>query len=416
MMAIKYFMGGKSMGKRGHNEGSIRKRKDGTWEARYTIGRKLNGTINRKSVYAPTRKIAAEKLAKALNELNEGKYVEGSKISVQSWLNDWIFTYKKHSVKASTYQIMETLIRNQIVGTDFGKKELKELKHIHVQKFYNTKQDILSPNTVKRMHVFIKQSFDMAIENKMLAVNPANKILLPKVIKKEIEIFTVDQQKKFIELAKQHKYRSLFILALQTGMRIGELLSLKWTDIGPDRCISIKRTIKRVKTNFNPASIENKTSVIISSPKTNASIRKVPLMDTANKEIEYHRTYQDKLKDDHQDIWIKKSEDWIFTTGIGTTLEARRVVEHFKKLLKAAELPNLSFHALRHTFVSRMIEAGADIKTISEIIGHTSVSFTLDTYGHILKEQKISTINKINNIFEENDKSNDKSNDNKDNT
>ena len=188
------------------------------------------------------------------------------------------------------------------------------------------------------------------------------------------------------------------LLALQTGIRIGELVGLKWHDVDlKGKTISIRRSVKRVRVVFDETHKGKTTKILEREPKTKTSRRTIPLMESAVKVLQEHQKEMKILEIKHKIVW--KNENWVFCTLDGGLIEPRNVVRTFEAVLKKANLEKINFHALRHTFVSRMLEAGENIKTISVLIGHTDVAFTLNTYAHILPEEQKLSVDKINNLF-----------------
>jgi integrase len=375
------------MSKRGQGDGTIRQRKDGSWEARFTLGKDSAGKQKQKSIYGKTEKEVKDKLKLIMAELVKNTYIEECSIPFYSWLETWLKTYKKNTIRKSTYETHENAIRRHIKDSDIGSTTLSKLKPYHLQKLYNEKLDTLSPATVKRLHVILKDALKQAYKCDMITSNPADKVKPPAMEKADIKIMTVDQQKHFIQALETETLRVAFLLAMQTGLRLGELLALRWEDIDiENRKINVKSTVRRIYGKLE-----------LQQPKTKNSVRSVPLMGIMIKEIERYNIEWKIRKMANKKEWGNKN--YIFCTASGNLLEPRNFTRVFKRILRNAELPDFNFHALRHTFVSRLLEAGEDAKTIADIIGHKKSSFTLDTYAHILPEKKQLAVEKIASIF-----------------
>jgi integrase len=379
----------KSLRRRGNNEGCIRRRSDGTYEAIYTVGYDSNGKGIRKSLYDKNKDKLIHKLNLALSLLHTGDNIQDTKTTLLTWINDWLHTYKKPNIAETTYETHYSVIKNYIKKSSVASMELPKIKRHHIQELYNTMRNV--PHMAKRAHVILKESLNEAVENRLIKRSPLANFKAPRTSKADIRIFTLQEQERFIKSLDGCTRRVMFLLALQTGLRIGELCGLKWSDIDLDRrSLAVKRSIKRVKVKFEDGA-KNTTKILERQPKTATGKRTIPLMASAVTALQQHKI---ECKD-------ATNAQYVFMSKTGKHVEPRNVVRTFNSVLKKAGLPRINFHALRHTFVSRLLEAGENIKTISELIGHTDVAFTLNTYAHILPDQKQSAVDKIDNLFSE---------------
>jgi integrase len=377
---------------------TIRKRKDGRWEGRATIGVDSNGKQKQKSVYGSSRKEVEEKLKKLKNSIFSGTFIENDSIRLGEWVKEWIEIYKKNSIKESTYECVMIYAIKHIYTHDISCLKLTQLKPFHFQAYYNEKLKVLAPASIRKLHNIFSASLNQAIQNELLNKNPAKFSEPPKIVKTEIEILSMEEQIQFIKALEGEQYKELFILALQTGMRIGELLALRWEDIDlKNMTLTIKHTARRIIKNFDK-NFEGVRSVIsINTPKTKTSMRVVPLMPKALIMLR-------RLKYRKQNECISRGQKWsndkiVFDTQNGTLNEAKNINKYLCRICKNNGLKRITFHSLRHTFVSRMLEAGEDIKTISDIIGHTKTSFTMDTYAHILPSKKQTAVQRLDFLF-----------------
>jgi integrase len=390
--------------KRGNNEGCISKRKDGKWCAVVTVGFDEDGKQKRRFFYGKTRQEVADKMNEVIHNINRGTYIEPSKIKLNDWLNTWLNEYKKSSIRPSTYDSYEYLIRLHITPA-IGHIVLKDLRPEHLQKLYNDKTASgkvdcnggLSAKTVNRIHVVLHAALDQAVKNSLVIRNVSEATTLPKQKKKEIRILSVDEQMKFLSAISRERLKVAFILALGSGIREGELLALRWKNVNlKDGTIRIAESIKRVR-NYDP-NIDTKTKLIFQEPKTEAGKRTIPLPENVLAELKEHRKrqYEEKLRAGS----LYEDNDLVFCTEIGKVLEPRNFLDTFYSLIKKAEISHINFHALRHTYATRLLEANEHPKVVQEILGHSDIRMTLNTYSHVMPDIKMAAAQKLNHLFE----------------
>lgn len=300
------------------------------------------------------------------------------------WFEEWLTHYIRPSSKQRTFEQYSRAAQIHILPY-LGDIELTDLTPFVLQKFItdlttngnNRTGKGLSPNFVKTILSVIQNSLKTAHLVGYLPEYSVNKIKRPKIIEKQVECFTIIQEQKKIEeaalFAKKDKYRGI-ILCLYTGLRIGELLALTWNDIDFDKNIlSVTKTCHDGNEN-------GKHVRIIDTPKTENSRRQIPLSKTLIK----------MLKD------IKKKSKCEFVIADGEKpVFIRSYQRTFELLLKKLKLPHKGFHSLRHTFATRALECGMDVKSLSEILGHKNAMITLNRYAHSLWEHKAEMMNKL---------------------
>lgn len=297
-------------------------------------------------------------------------------MSYKNWLNEWLTHYIKPSSKQRTFEQYSRVAQIHILPY-LGDIELTDLTPFVLQKFITDLTTNgnkrtgkgLSPNFVKTILSVIQNSLKTAHLVGYLPEYSANKIKRPKIVEKQVECFSIQEQKKIEEAAlsaKKDKYRGI-VLCLYTGLRIGELLALAWNDIDFDKNIlSVKKTCHDGNEN-------GKRIRIIDTPKTENSRRQIPLSKTLVK----------MLKD------MKKKSNCEFVIADGEKpVYIRSYQRSFELLLKKLKLPHKGFHSLRHTFATRALECGMDVKSLSEILGHKNATITLNRYAHSLWEHK----------------------------
>lgn len=304
-------------------------------------------------------------------------------MSYKNWLNEWLTHYIKPSSKQRTFGQYSRVAQIHILPY-LGDIELTDLTPFVLQKFITDLTTNgnkrtgkgLSPNFVKTILSVIQNSLKTAHLVGYLPEYSANKIKRPKIVEKQVECFSIQEQKKIEEAAlsaKKDKYRGI-VLCLYTGLRIGELLALTWNDIDFDKNIlSVTKTCHDGNEN-------SKRIRIIDTPKTENSRRQIPLSKTLVK----------MLKD------MKKKSNCEFVIADGEKpVYIRSYQRSFELLLKKLKLPHKGFHSLRHTFATRALECGMDVKSLSEILGHKNATITLNRYAHSLWEHKAEMMNKL---------------------
>lgn len=373
--------------KRGNGEGSIIQRKDGRWMGSITIGRNTNGKLIRKCIYGKTRKDVQDKMVQVASELAKGSFFEPSKMLLKDWLIYWLKNYKSIKLKPKTYDGYETIINSGIIPF-IGDKQLKELQASDIQKFYNDRYNDgkgLATSTIRKTHVILKSALKQAVTNDLIHKNPADYVELPSMQKREIRAFTKAEQKKFEYHSKEYRLYEAFIINLDTGMRLCEILALTWDDVDLDKNeIHIKKNLVSVK-DRSKSNKKNKL-LVQNSSKTKNSTRSIPLTKRCVLLLKELKIRQQKLS------------EIVFCSKVGTHVSPRNYERTFQKICKKAGIDNCNTHTMRHSFATRLFEAGVPAKTISQLLGHSSVSFTLDTYTHVLPDTKNEAIKVLESI------------------
>jgi integrase len=381
---------------RGNGEGTIYKRKDNTWCAGLTVGHDSEtGKQKRQYFYGKTREEVKQKLNQAINDLSKGEFIEPNKITFGSWLLTWLNEYKKTSIKESTYAYYRYIIDNYI--TDKLKtSHIKDIRPEHLQAFYNELYKDYSQSTVKRTHIVIHQALTQAVENRIAVRNVSDSAILPKSEKEEMRVLSVKEQKKFLQALEEEKYKLLFKLLLACGLRIGELLGLHWDDVDFKKgIITVRRTISRVK-NYDD-SIPDKTKIVIDKPKTKKSERSIPVPKILIPELKEYKQEQQKSR---KVVNIElKDTDYVFNNGIAEPLEASNLRTRFYNLIKKSKIDKANIHSLRHTYATRLLELGERPEVVKELLGHSSISITLDLYAHVMPETKQAAAQKLEYLF-----------------
>lgn len=376
--------------RRANNEGSIRKRKSGLWEAQYTVGYKENGKAIRRSLYASSKKEVREKLWEVLQQIMRDEYIEPSRLTTADWLDQWLATYCIPLKKASTCTGYEDEI-NLHIKPFIGDIPLQELRPQHVQSVVNglVKQK-KAPSTVCKAHAILHSALEQAVVNQMLLHNPSRRTILPKMEQKDIRFLSLAEQRAFIAALPEGTAGRALYFILGTGLRVEELSGLRWSDIHGNY-FTIAQTIRRNRDFSDDAA--TRTTLESGTPKTKAGRRTIPLSPRMQELLLTQRREQLILRLAAGNSWI--ANDLVFCTDIGTPYEGRNLNRVLHRTLQEAGLDTMGVHSLRHTFATRAMEAGMDVRTLSEILGHAKVSLTLQLYAHSSMETKQKELEKM---------------------
>ncbi len=389
------------MTKKANGEGSISKYKDG-WRATITIGRDDNGKLIRKQFYAKTKMDAINKAKNYQTKYSNNMIQSDEKITLKEWVRIWLYEYRINDLKPSSLSVYDGVYRNYIEKSNLGNIKLTDLKSSNLQTFFNylTREENKNANVLKSINKVLRPCLTQAVKEQYLLFNPCNGVTLPKVkAKKDIEIFTIEEQKQFIRSLEKHRHKALIMLVFGTGLRIGEVLGLKWDDIDfEDSTLNVCRTFKRVHI-VNNKNSENKTEILELEPKTKSSKRTIPIPSIVLKELKKHRKRQDEEKLLASEIYV--DNDLLFPNEIGEPTDTRNLTRSYERALRRAGIKYKNFHSLRHTFATRLFENGVPLKTVQVLMGHSNMKTTTDIYTHVMPDEKIKAVEKLNDLFME---------------
>lgn len=363
--------------------GTIRQRKDGRWEARYTVGRDPStGKQIQRSVYGATQQEVRKKLAQFTTALDSGTYKEPCKMTVGQWLDIWTADYMG-GVKPSTAFLYGEQIRLYIKPA-LGAVKLEALNTHTIQGFYNglsierEEGKALSPKSVKNIHGILHKALQQAVAVGYIRFNPADACTLPRAEKKEISPLDEEQIATFLKAIEGHRHELLYKVALFTGMREGEVLGLMWDCVDFEKgTITIKRQLRREQ--------KKGGAYYITTPK-NGKPRTITPAPWVMKLLRSQKARQAEQQLKMGQLW--ENSGMVFTNETGGYLSYRTVYDCFKRIVAQMGTPSTRFHDLRHTFAVASLRAGDDIKTVQGNLGHHTAAFTLDVYGHVTEQMK----------------------------
>ena len=372
--------------KRANGEGSIFQRKDGRWCAELVIGYLPNGSPDRKTFYGTSQKAAREKLEEAKRALADGRPVSVPRQTLSTFLERWLEDYSKPSHRPKTYITYRDLIGLHI-GPALGHIELAKLSAQNVQWFVKQlgekplgpapeegKEDTrkpYSPTTVKHCRDCLRAALNVAKDWKMILHNPADRIKLPARQKRKPNVFDQRQARIFFDAIKGDRLEALFILTLCLGAREGEVLGLRRNDVDLEG--------KRVHIRFALQRLDGKLTLV--PTKTEESERSPRLPAMVVSALAAHLARQEREQADAGERW--QDSGMLFTTSIGTMLDARNMLRTFDRLVQLSGLPKIRFHDLRHSAATILHVAGVPTQAIKNLLGHASARTTQEVYMHI---------------------------------
>ena len=371
------------MAKRGNGEGSI-SQYGGRWMARLTLpdGR-------RRSLYGKTRAEAAAKLAQALRERDAGLPVADGKTQLGTFLHQWLEESVKPRNRPSTFRSYEGHVRVHLIP-ELGRIPLAQLSPQHVERLQAKKlHDGLSPATVVRIRATLRRALAQAEKHGLVQRNAAALADPPSVRQKIVKPLTPTEAGRVLNAVEGHRLEALFVLALATGLRQGEILGLYWGDIDLEgNRLTVNRALQKV--NGELTFIE---------PKTDRSRRELAFPKSVRDHLVRHRERQQLERLASLDSW--EESELVFTTLRGKPLDGTSVTGSFQLLLAKADLPKMRFHDLRHACASFLLSQGVSMRMIMEQLGHSSINLTMNTYSHILPGAKDEVADKMGQILEE---------------
>lgn len=357
-----------------------------------------------KDLYAKSTKELDEKIRKINKDLDLG--ILSTNISFNDFFTDWMFEVLFVNKKLSTQERYESIYRKYIKSSPLSKIKLKDLEAKDIQSYYNNLYRTGSTvPTINNLNKLLSPCIRYAYNTNKIIKDFSKAIVIPKESeedklnrKKSVIPFSLIEQKYFISAIKGDELEMLYLLALFTGPRQGELLALKWSDVDfHNKTININKTFKNIAVVTKNG--RGKSKGITQTPKTVKGIRVIPLPQFLIPKLKEYKLHQNSQKMLMGTNYI--DTDLIFTNKFGGHLDSSNIRKKLKKLLKTNNIPDRRFHDLRHTYATRLFELGEDPKVVQELLGHSNLSVTLDTYTHVLDSLKTKAINKLDLLYED---------------
>ncbi len=378
------------------------------WRLRVSLG--PDSETGKRKVLTRTfsRKMDAEAEARRLEDMRDmGGLREPSRVPLQQYLRAWLKDVAKSRVRARTFVDYEGTLARYIFSPPegaplLGSVKMHQLSPEAIQKLYTWLHDEkgLSPRTVASLHAVLRSALNYAASTGAIARNPARHAKPPKQVRKEMTAMTGEEARRFLQEAEEDRFHALWVLLVATGLRPGEALGLQWRDLDGNR-LQVQRSLTR-------RGVKGWT---LTEPKTSRARRSVVLPPVALQALQAHRKRQAEERLRAGAAWA--DHGFIFTTGTGEPLDQINLCrQNFLRVLEKAELgiwkgnetsrqfvPKLTMYSLRHTAASLALRAGLNVKVVSAMLGHASVTLTLDTYTHVIESQQEDVADRMQSVL-----------------
>lgn len=322
---------------------------------------------------------------------------EGAKWTLQSWLVYFLKNYKQNEIKETTFDSYMGIYRAHILNTDIGRCKLNELNSDNLQMVYNgMTKDGYNAKTVRHVFILINMALKKAVKLRYIDENANDFVTLPKKKRFEGKALTAEEARTIFDKAKEEKLYPIVALTLCTGMRKGEVMALKWENINfRDRELHVEGNLCRVRESNAVGRSKYVDKVL--EPKSAKSIRTIPLTEKALEALLIQKHRQDEIKEKYKVVY--DDQGFVFTEVDGSLLRQKGFMEEYHVFLKKYGISDIRFHDLRHTFATLLFEEGESAKVIQELLGHSTITITMDIYTHVSKKGKKNAISKLDNLF-----------------
>lgn len=360
-------------GRRGKGDGAVYQRSDGVWVGAVDLGWHAKKR-RRKYVYAKTRREVVAKMRPLLQEAATGRLGPTRAPTLSEWMARFMSDVAATSVRPSTLARYEQELRLYI-GPELGPLRLDKIQPQHLSSFYRHHLEVLSPSTVRRMHALLRRALNVAVRWGLLAVNSAQLVDPPSVPHHEIEPLTQEEARQFIDASRATTMHARWALAVTLGLRQGEVLGLRWNDIDLDHAtLRVRRALQR----------QTGGKLVLVQPKTPRSRRTIRLPISVVTALHGHHEQQQQRREAAGATW--QESGLVFTTRTGGPIHPRNDYRSFRNLVDRAGLRRIRLHDLRHTAASLMLAKEVPARVIMEVLGHSQISLTMNTYSHVAPE------------------------------
>ena len=364
----------------GHIEYRSGKGKESSWRITVSLGNDKDGKYARhRETVKGTKGDAKRRMREIESEVDKATYVPPSKVSVGEYLQRWIEAYAVlHTSKRTAESYQDELHRHVIPA--LGSIELTSLRPHHIEEYYvkaltSGRMDGnggLSPRTVLYHHRILSEALEHAVRQGALSKNPAKLVRPPRPEQAERSVLRRPEIRRFLEAAVTSEYYELFVVAIHTGARIGELLALQWKYVDLSACIiNVEYTLERSKDGWQ-----------LKPPKSRRGRRPISLQPLVVTTLRNHRINQERIR---KELGLTLTDtDFVFGQVRGNPRDRHAVGRGLARVLKNAGLQHVSFHELRHTHATHLLQSGTNVLLVTKRLGHATPGFTLQNYGHVM--------------------------------
>lgn len=368
--------------RRGHHEGSVWYEADqDRWVSQVTVA-----PGKRKRAYSKTKQDAIRKKNEMLRKANEGMLPTSEDVKIRDFFPEWLEAIK-NDIRISSYVKYKKLTK--YILEDLGEYYIQKITPFQIKTFYNKKlEDGLSTKMVNSIHGVLHVAFRSAVSWGYVTRNIVDNVDPPKIVTREGKPLTLEQAKKLLEHVKEHRLETFLTMEIVTGMRRGELLALRWSAIDINRRIAVVLATVDYIPHYGYVETE---------PKTKAGKRPISLPPFLIDMLIEHKAKQEVQRKKVGEKW--ENMNLVFPDLHGGYFNPRYLEKTFNKIITDAGLPDIHFHDLRHSAASILLSMGVNIKVIQELLGHSNISITLDTYSHLLPSMQDEAVNMWDQIF-----------------
>lgn len=369
-----------------------------------SFGRREDGKLIRKYFYGKSKKEAEQKLEEYKKSLENGiKPIKN--LFLAPTMHSWLFEVVNISnkIKPSTFERYEGLYRNYIKTSSLARVNIKDITSLQIQKYYNNlfKKENKTTSQINSVNKLLKHFFFYCIKEDYILKNPCSNIEIPgktEYKEKEINVFNDDEIKAIVCSTEKKLIRYIATVCVCTGLRRGECLGLKWSDLNYNTMeICVNRSVKTVgKFKDNG---DKYYETIVQFPKTKNSVRTIPLPTSLINTFKELKIIQSENILKAGDSYNKSNKDFIFLSADGNLIDNSNLSRAWKRFLKRLNIKYIKFHALRHTYATKQFEAGLPLKTVSVLLGHSDISVTANIYTHVMKKEKEKSIDIITSVL-----------------